>query len=676
MSSPVDDDAIVQLVEQGDLSGAAALARTHGRHALATSLLERACDFGAAARAALDAGEVRAAARLAALADDPEVEGAVLAALGDRPADALAGAHAVDARRAPRLHARLLEIAGEYEAAGGVFESAGDALSAARCLRLAGQDAAAARVLEVALRIDRGDEPDEERLALAELYASHRKFDAAARLAQRVGPGPARERALVVLEAAYFALGLERPLAEVRTERRLRGAALARPADARGLAATDPSEHAGSAERLLGRYTILRTVAETPHARVLEARDCVDGERVALKMLGASLGARGRDAAARFLAEARALDKLRHPHIVPLRAAHESPPIIVLEWMAGGSLAQWLVREPRSPARCVAIARAVLEALSDAHRIGVVHRDVKPSNVLFDGAGTPRLADFGAAHLAGAHATMTAGAIGTLAYMAPEQRRGEPASPASDLHAVGTLLHEMLTGALPQPVMGPAPEQRADRRGFVARAHPDLDERHERVLEKLLAEDPRHRPATAVEAASLLAEVPWSTRVVAVTPAPVAVRGESPRSITGQARLLLDGRTPYPGGRAGRDTLLERDVVVVLASPAARARAAAWSACSSRVLATIFCVEPGGAALWCELPRGNPLGVTRLTPTERRSIEVALRELHERGSCHGSLDGDHLFRTEAGIALAFPAGEGRALGLAEELVELETISIN
>ena len=109
--------------------------------------------------------------------------------------------------------------------------------------------------------------------------------------------------------------------------------------------------------------------------------------------------------------------------------------------MSGGSLASLLAREAFAPSRAVEIACAVLTALGEAHRLGILHRDVKPSNVLFDAVGAPKLADFGAAHLGDLSSTVTAGAIGTISYMSPEQRLGRKASVASDLYSVGALLY-------------------------------------------------------------------------------------------------------------------------------------------------------------------------------------------------------------------------------------------
>src|SRR6185436_12174263 len=197
-----------------------------------------------------------------------------------------------------------------------------------------------------------------------------------------------------------------------------------------------------------------RDVATTQHARVIEAFDRINGDLVAVKLLAGIHEGTGRDALLRFEREARALAQLRHPNVVPLRAYHPEGPAIVLAWMSGGSLADRIQEAALAfaPARAIEIACAVLSALGEAHRLGILHRDVKPSNVLFDDVGATRLSDFGAAHLGDLSSTATAGAIGTFAYMSPEQRLGRPASLTSDLYSAGVLLAELLTGEAPSPV--------------------------------------------------------------------------------------------------------------------------------------------------------------------------------------------------------------------------------
>ena len=139
--------------------------------------------------------------------------------------------------------------------------------------------------------------------------------------------------------------------------------------------------------RLFGRYEVLREVASSPSARVVECVDTVRTEHVAVKIFaGYDARGAGRDALARFEREVRVLGALDHPNVLPLRDYLPEGPALVLAWMTGGTLDDMLRKEPIAPARAVEIAVAVLSALGEAHRVGVLHRDVKPANVLFDDA--------------------------------------------------------------------------------------------------------------------------------------------------------------------------------------------------------------------------------------------------------------------------------------------------
>lgn len=149
-------------------------------------------------------------------------------------------------------------------------------------------------------------------------------------------------------------------------------------------------------------------------------------------------------------AECRLLARLNHPNIVGFRdlvltAAH--PPAMVMELVSGGSLEQRLGTGPQPVAAVVAMLSAMLEGLAHAHEEGVVHRDIKPGNVLLDARGRIRLVDFGIARAAdGGQATQTGAIKGTLDYLAPEVFKGERAGPAADIYAVGLIAWELLTG--------------------------------------------------------------------------------------------------------------------------------------------------------------------------------------------------------------------------------------
>lgn len=188
---------------------------------------------------------------------------------------------------------------------------------------------------------------------------------------------------------------------------------------------------------------------------VVELAVAPDGTRVALKRIAVTGSATAqREARTRLRREAEVLGRLDHPGIVALLdvVVDGDDLVLVMAWLRGGSLADRVTEHGPLPAAEVeGLADHLLAALAAAHRAGVVHRDVKPSNVLFDGHGRPYLADFGVATARDATAglTITGGAIGTPAFLAPEQARGEAVGPAADVFALGATLRWAATGAGP-----------------------------------------------------------------------------------------------------------------------------------------------------------------------------------------------------------------------------------
>ncbi|MCE9579882.1 MAG: serine/threonine protein kinase, partial [Deltaproteobacteria bacterium] len=215
--------------------------------------------------------------------------------------------------------------------------------------------------------------------------------------------------------------------------------------------------HAGA------RYRLVRELGRGSTGVVYLARDTELEREVAVKLLHPHLAtARSADALARFFHEARVTASLRHPNIVAVLDLDEDARRIVMELASGGTLRDVLrERGARSFRRALERHTQVLSALSAAHRKGVVHRDLKPANLMFRRDADVRgvevmLGDFGIAHLpdargdtglAAAHARKEA--VGTLAYMSPEQRRGDEPAPSDDVHAAAIVLYEMLTGRHP-----------------------------------------------------------------------------------------------------------------------------------------------------------------------------------------------------------------------------------
>lgn len=204
-------------------------------------------------------------------------------------------------------------------------------------------------------------------------------------------------------------------------------------------------------------YVIVRFIAEGATAEVYEARDLRSGERVAIKLLRSVDVAA--DLAARFSSEADAGKKLDDPHLVRVLDSgriHDGRPYLVMELLTGQTLDERMAKPDELPiATILEIGRQIFVALDAVHRYGVVHRDVKPRNVVLhqseSGVISVKLVDFGICERIGRPSqTMTgAYAMGTPAYMAPEQLCGGPVDQRADIYSAGIILYEMLTGRRP-----------------------------------------------------------------------------------------------------------------------------------------------------------------------------------------------------------------------------------
>jgi serine/threonine-protein kinase len=259
------------------------------------------------------------------------------------------------------------------------------------------------------------------------------------------------------------------------------------------------------------RYRDPRHLANGGMAAVYAAEDVVLGRRVAVKVLAAHF-AEDPVAVRRFQREARAAAQVsQHPSVVTIYdvGEHEGRPFIVMELRDGGSLAQ--VLRSGVPARAEAL-RWVTEtaaALDAAHAAGIVHRDVKPGNLLLDAQRRVAVADFGIARLAYESAvTLTGQVLGTVAYVAPEQASGAGATAASDRYALAVVAFELLTGQRPFPGGGsPAAQARqhvsADPTPASA-LDPDLPRAVDGVLARGLAKDPAARWPSCAELADAL----------------------------------------------------------------------------------------------------------------------------------------------------------------------------
>jgi serine/threonine-protein kinase len=248
------------------------------------------------------------------------------------------------------------------------------------------------------------------------------------------------------------------------------------------------------------RYRPLERHGVGGMAAVWRARDERTGEDVALKQVHPHLVA-DPNARARLVREAEALRLVDHPAIARPRELVDDPehPALVMDFVEGRSLAERIAEGPLPDEEAFAIARTIADALAVAHSHGIVHRDIKPANILVEDDGTLHLIDFGIASLETATPdglTDARSMVGTLRYAAPERLAGEPASPRSDVWALGAVLYEMLTARPALPGDDPAAVLAAARIG------PDLGDVPNGirpVLAQAMAIDPldRYRDAAA-----------------------------------------------------------------------------------------------------------------------------------------------------------------------------------
>jgi eukaryotic-like serine/threonine-protein kinase len=327
----------------------------------------------------------------------------------------------------------------------------------------------------------------------------------------------------------------------------------------------DVVEPAAEGPVLDGRYRLERRLGSGGMGSVWQARDLLLGRRVAVKLVsdaggGVGGGVGGTDE--RLRREARAVGALAHPGVARLydfcdTAEHT---YLVMELAEGESLAVQLAGGRIAPERAVDIAAQCAEALDAAHRAWVVHRDVKPSNIMLTPRGV-KLVDFGIASTAGDGALTAVGRVlGTAAYLAPERATGRPATPATDLYALGVVLYQMLAGDLPF---------RADDAISMMYAHTvaepfplptGVPPALAAICHRLLAKDPAARPRSGATVARMLRDASLDAAAEpASVPTPAA-----PPSLRRRPRLRAR-RTRVPARlRTRRAAALALGVAAVL----------------------------------------------------------------------------------------------------------------
>jgi alkyl hydroperoxide reductase subunit AhpC/predicted Ser/Thr protein kinase len=263
---------------------------------------------------------------------------------------------------------------------------------------------------------------------------------------------------------------------------------------------------------MLGAFQIEAELGHGSFGSVYRAYDTLLERRVALKVFPPDASGSSET----LLREARAAAALVHPHVCTVFSvdASEGVPMIVMEYLEGRPLSKLLADGPLDPSRAASIIREVALGMGAAHAQGIVHGDLKPANVLITDAGVAKILDFGLARRdyrpASTEATVVweapdrAGVSGTPSYMAPEQTRGQPVTPASDVFSLGLMLFEMLRGRKAVPgshvleVMRQIEQVQADRLAA------EVEEPFRSILRQALIAEPQHRSITMAQIAVLV----------------------------------------------------------------------------------------------------------------------------------------------------------------------------
>lgn len=378
-----------------------------------------------------------------------------------------------------------------------------------------------------------------------------------------------------------------------------------------------------------GRYQLLARIATGGMGEVWRAEDTVLDREVAVKVLKHEYAD---DPAfrARFTAEAQHAAALVHPNVASVFDFGElldddgsgtRRPFLVMELIPGRPLSDLLRSgEPMPPERAAEVVAQAADAIAAAHAIGIVHRDVKPANLLVTPDGTVKITDFGIARAGDSAAiTQTGQIIGTPHYISPEQAEGKPATPASDIYALGVVLYECLAGERPFNRDTPIQVALAHLREEVPPLGPAVPAHLRAIVDKALAKDPAERFASATDMAAAL-RGRGATGLGLAAAAPVAA---------GSTQVLEQPVAPPPGpGTADRD----------------RRRGGAlppwwpWAAAAAAVLAVVL----GAAAFAGDEPlrqaaANEPAAATSSAPSTPKASEPADDRIRVR-------EGDYLGR--------------------------------
>ena len=296
----------------------------------------------------------------------------------------------------------------------------------------------------------------------------------------------------------------------------------------------------------VGRYKIKSELGRGGMATVYRAYDPSFDREVAVKVLPREM-AHNLIFRVRFKRELKMVASLEHPAIVPVYDVGEEEDgrqYFVMRYMGGDSLSDWIKRDPLSLQDTAIIIERLASALDYAHKKGIIHRDIKPDNVLFDDTNHPYLTDFGIAKLTESAISATGGGtMGTPAYVSPEQAQGAKVDSRADIYGMGVMIYEMLTGKKPYDADSPmsvAVRHITEPIPDILQDRPDLPIEVDMIIRTAMAKDREDRYATAVELASALHRAAFGEDRTTPVPSTMPTRQDSSR-LRQRTRLIFAG---------------------------------------------------------------------------------------------------------------------------------------
>lgn len=312
--------------------------------------------------------------------------------------------------------------------------------------------------------------------------------------------------------------------------------------------------------RTIGQYQILDKLGEGGMGVVYKAEDTKLHRQVALKFLS-SAALENEDERERFIREARAAARLDHPSICTVYEVgeHDGQPFLSMQFLEGDTIRDAVIQEPLAVKDAIRYAMQVLDGLGDAHDEGIVHRDIKSSNIMITAKGRAKVLDFGLATLPGSTRITHAGStLGTAAYMSPEQAQGDDTDGRTDLWSFGVVFYEMLTGQLPFSGTLPAAmlyavvhETPAPLVGVPAEMQPGL----QAVIDRALAKSPDDRYATAAEFSADLEAVANEFQLRLSSGTRIALTSAQPVAPSGSAPVVTQASQPISTGSATSESV-------------------------------------------------------------------------------------------------------------------------